>query len=752
MHRVAPEPIFRFEAFEFDVHTHELRKHGVRIRLAHKPFQALHLLLENAGTVVRREQLRDQLWEEDAYGDFEDSLNHVIKRLRDALLDAADSPKFIETIPGSGYRFVAPVELVQAPREQSAPLLSSLRPARNWLIAGACVALVIVFTAVIFRAGQSNEPVAPRYKLTQLTRDAGLTFQPTLCGDGEVLAFASDRAPEGNLDIWLNRVAGRDEPRRLTNHEADDYQPSFAPDGTTIAFRSDRGDGGVYVVPALGGPERLVAKGGRNPKFSPDGKQIAFWVGGGGQFYPRRLYVVDAAGGPPRQLAEDFDYARHPIWSPDGRHLVFVGIPRYRNRTFRGDHPDLRWWIVPVAGGPPKETGILAALKEHRLDWRFFVEGRRMADPRWNAEGPQLWLPETNNIVFSAQSGDSVNLWRIPISAESGTPAGAPVQLTAGAGSEVTPMIDGQGRTIFSTFGVNADIWSLPIDPEQGLPLGNLERLTHDTSINYSPSISADGNKVVFLSDRPGNSDLWIKDMESGKESPLTATEQDESRGLISADGSKVAYALDGKIYIVPAEGGASKEVLSDCGKPCNVFTLSPNGETVLYYWDRPVRYALLDLRTGEKTEVLQTPESASEIPYGVRLSPDTKWLSFFAPLSPDQFSILVAPLEQGANKGVPGWTEVSEGSGLYFTPSWSPQGRLLYFVSRENGLAILARPLDATTKRPTGPVREVYRFPQSRYSLPFNTGQMGLWFGGNRVVFTLQEITGSIWMAEPQS
>ena len=91
-------------------------------------------------------------------------------------------------------------------------------------------------------------------KLTQLTTDTGLTFEPAISPDGKLISYASDRSGEGTLDIWVQQIP-RGEPIRVAHHEADDHEPSFSPDGKSIVFRSERLGGGIYVVSALGGAD-----------------------------------------------------------------------------------------------------------------------------------------------------------------------------------------------------------------------------------------------------------------------------------------------------------------------------------------------------------------------------------------------------------------------------------------------------------------------------------------------------------------
>jgi DNA-binding winged helix-turn-helix (wHTH) protein len=101
--------VFRFGTFEADVRAGELRKQGLRIKLQEQPFQVLTVLLRSSGEVVTREELRSQNWPADTFVDFDNSLNTAINKLREALGDSADSPRFIETLPRRGYRFIAPV-------------------------------------------------------------------------------------------------------------------------------------------------------------------------------------------------------------------------------------------------------------------------------------------------------------------------------------------------------------------------------------------------------------------------------------------------------------------------------------------------------------------------------------------------------------------------------------------------------------------------------------------------------------------
>src|SRR5712691_12915740 len=114
----APAPaarVLRFDTFELDLRAGELRKRGVKLHLQGQPVQLLAILLQSAGNLVTREELRSQLWPADTFVDFDHSLHNAIGRIREVLGDSAEMPRYIETLPRRGYRFIAPVEEVQEP-------------------------------------------------------------------------------------------------------------------------------------------------------------------------------------------------------------------------------------------------------------------------------------------------------------------------------------------------------------------------------------------------------------------------------------------------------------------------------------------------------------------------------------------------------------------------------------------------------------------------------------------------------------
>jgi DNA-binding winged helix-turn-helix (wHTH) protein len=146
--------VFRFGVFELDTQSRELRRHGLKIRLPDQSFQILHLLLSHPGEVVTRDDLRRQLWTSETFVDFDLGLNSAIRKLREALEDSADNPRFVETLPRRGYRFIASLKPAIDPPIQkpvaSVVALSNSRFGRRWIAGAVAVALTVAAAAFVY--------------------------------------------------------------------------------------------------------------------------------------------------------------------------------------------------------------------------------------------------------------------------------------------------------------------------------------------------------------------------------------------------------------------------------------------------------------------------------------------------------------------------------------------------------------------------------------------------------------------------
>ena len=616
----------------------------------------------------------------------------------------------------------------------SAKLHVAQRRARlsRWLVPS-LVLVVMAVGAGIWWQLRPPEP-APVPVLTRLTSDAGLTTDPALSPDGKLLAYASDRSGEGNLDIYVKQVGGG-EPIRLTRDPADDYQPAFSPDGTQIAFGSEREGGGIYVVSALGGPARRIAQRGQRPQFSPDGNWIAYQVGGifWGTRGDCKIYVIPSGGGEPRQLQTDFAAALGPVWAPDGRHLLFLG--NRDEKLSREGEEGVDWWVAALDSGPAFKTGVIEATRNAGLvgpDQNY----------RWTLPAP-AWEPRGDALVFSARSGDSTNLWRFGISPKTWKVTGSPQRLTGGPTLEEAPSVASATastvRLAFASSALNSDIWSLPLEGNHGKATGELKRLTQDTTADFHPALSPDGNKMAWISARSGSQEIWIRDLRTGEEFALTASRTDKYTPRFSPDGSRVSFsAHEGKnwtIYIIPATGGTPEKVCEDCGE-ANAW--SADGRSI--FGNRLEGQSwVVDVSSRRKRDLLATRQWTA--PVGV--SPDNRWISFVA------FTrIYMAPFRDENPIEEDAWIPVADH--VMYPWTWSPDGNLLYnFSNRDGFTCIWGQRVDVATKRPVGEPFAVFHSHNARIRLSNQVTGSTLAVGGDKMLFNMTEHTGNIWMAE---
>ncbi len=515
------------------------------MNLQEQPFRLLMLLLERPGEVVTRQELQGKLWGE-TYVDFEEGLNTAVRKLRDALSDSPGSPRFIETVPRRGYRFIAPLQATEAGPDEARE--SSLRPStwRFWF--AGCAAVLAgagAFAWVRFR-----EPAV--WNLTppiQLTRDSGLTTDPAISRDGKLLAYASDRAGAGNLDIWVQRTSGG-EARRLTDDPADDREPDISPDGSQVVFRSDRDGGGIYSVGILGGHPRLILKDGYLPRFSPDGSRIAYSLGAfGSGGFGGRLHVFSLATGATKILTPDLVAAGPAAWSPDGRLLVFAASKNYVLRP-----TDL--WMCSAEGGPATRISTLPILEDAALFGQITPVS-------------VAWFGK--NLIVSAKRGDSSNLWVSTISSESRQLTGALTRITLGSGNEALPSVSADGKLIFASHLHSIGIWEAT--PGKNATTASMGRLTEDRALNYRPSVSADGSKLAYVSNRSGTFEAWVRDLATGREAVVAPEPKPQIAAAISRDGRNIAFSDGNAVYVAPVSGGAPRLLCEGCGRPDATWT-----------------------------------------------------------------------------------------------------------------------------------------------------------------------------------
>ncbi len=309
---------FRFGVFEVDLEGGELRKSGLKVPIQDQPFQVLTLLLARPGKVVTREEVREKLWPGDTFVEFDRSLNTAVAKLREALGDSADNPRFVETIPRRGYRFLAPVQrLGETVQVELAPgvggsTTTSWYSGRSAGISVLAGALAVAVGFIVWQRLEAPQvaPDLPLRKWVLAPTNSLNIGSPVISPSGRSIAYSTGNpggpGPLGasNRRLWVWQL-DQNEPRELASLGAGQalarFCPFFwSPGDDFIAFTSGRE---LRKVAVQGGNVTLLCQipegffnGGA---WAPDGNSIVFTTKP-----PNRLYEVSAQGGNPRPLIE----------------------------------------------------------------------------------------------------------------------------------------------------------------------------------------------------------------------------------------------------------------------------------------------------------------------------------------------------------------------------------------------------------------------------------------------------------------
>ncbi len=349
-----------------------------------------------------------------------------------------------------------------------------------------------VFAAAAAILWFSRSTAVPLPLPARLTFDAGVATWPAISSDGRLVVFASDRDGGTNLDLYIQRV-GDTTATRLTQTPEDESQPDFSPDGGTIAYRSEKDGGGIWTIPVTGGEAKLLVPGGQNPRYSPDGKWIAFWMPG------RNAFVIASSGGPTRRVGADLADGSFPVWSPDGQSLMM-------------GH---RGFVAPASGDA----------RAHETDFHF--------------QGDDLnWIPA--GLVYSQRSGWTRNIYlRSFVAGARAT--GTPSPLTNG--TEIVDHVRASiaGRIVFAGGTERFNFWRLPVDTDSARPTGGLSRITDGFQSvqfqkNPAPShTSPNGRWTYSFSCRGGRCSIQASPVAPNGGAPVTVYDGDTPRLSVAA-------------------------------------------------------------------------------------------------------------------------------------------------------------------------------------------------------------------------
>lgn len=634
--------------------------------------------------------------------------------------------------------------------DDDASRVASTSARTQWtrLLAGAAVvASIAAVVAVLATRGAPRAPATtsgPGPQFTRVTADAAFSTEPAISRDGTMVVYASGRDGMGQLDLWLQRTSGG-QPIRLTNDAADDRQPDFSPDGSLIAFRSDRANDGVYVMPALGGDARLIAEGGRRPRFSPDGARIAFWTGpwlAGADALARgySVFVVPANGGQPMRIADGFWTARDPVWAPDGQSLLFFG------RKTGDDSLSGRfdWWWAPLDGREPVPTGAYPIMARHGVS--AAIDAEPVAGVRQESL-PATWTQA--GVLFSAALGDSVSLWRLSVSSNTGQADETSLErLTSNAGLAQLPSADDTGRIAFQSSSEGYVSLTLPLDPNAGRVTGPIVRQTYwGSQATGRNSLDHAGRLLAYVRTGGGENEIWVKDLETGQERHLVTAPSVALNPVISPDGARVAYSVPDSTrvtgYVVPTSGGTAREICR-----CVLQGWFSDNRRILAL-DGPGgsrRVRAIHVVDGTEADLVTHPTNNVG---RADISPDGRWLAF----NSDR-QTWIAPVRPGNPPGDHEWISIRKAT----TPDtaerpcgWSPDSRLLYLLLERDGFRDLyAQRIDQARGTPVGEPFIVQHLhdPTRRWgSTPFGNAIVS-----NAFVFTQVEMTGNIWLIDPST
>lgn len=615
----------------------------------------------------------------------------------------------------------------------------------KWAMLALVAGIVVAGVDFGIRLMQSHNVHETSAVLTRLTTDSGLTTDGAISSDGKLVAFASDRAGAGNLDIWVKQIGSGGPPVRLTADAADDYDPTFSPDGTRIAFRSERSGGGIYEIPTFGGEPRLFVFQGRHPRFSPNGQFLMYWTGMGSRGTPSghnpQLFVQSILGGSPVQVgASCSEIDSTAVWSPDSQRVLFEGLC----------HAQRAVWIFSINGNslqPSKE------LYEYLSSNSFLVFASGVEHPAFVFHD---WLGQPSRLLLSGFIGgavsiaDAVSIASVPISEDGMRVTGERKNLTFGTEPEYRASeASSSGRVVLSSVRTSSQVWSLPID-EAGKTMGEPAQLTVE-AWSGAPSLSRDGEMLAYQSRRGEGWEIYSMRVRSGKQISVAAGAGRTYEQIINWTGTSIVYVLGQEprfsLWQVASSGGLPQKLLDQFFYPTD---WSPDSRFLIGLADRPNRgqIKILDLQTRTETTVLA--DSRREL-YQAHLSSDGNWMTFNAILG-SHSQLYVAPFRR-ALVSQSEWIPITDGSAWDDKPHFSRRDKLLFFTSDRDGYrCIWAQPL-RPNMRPFGKAFPVYHFHQSRLSIGnLGVGTLELAVGPKALMFNQQEFTGNLWLLDPNN
>ena len=716
-----PSSMIRFGSFELDAVAAELRKNGMLIKLQPQPLKVLFLLIQHAGQVVTREEIQQCLWSDSTFVDFERGINFSINQIRGALADNADKPRYIETLPRRGYRFIAELKQEGSAKEvpsahapvaanypaaaggngaNASPVPVSFVPAltrvvvttgwSRWRLILAGVTAAIGFLAfagfTAYRAVFRSPRISfEKLQISKLT-DSGGAVDVAMSPDGRYVVYAM-RAAEGS-SLRLREVDTRGDVEILPPENVYFHGLTFSPDGKYIYFvdtpKDSEGLNSLFTMPVLGGPPHLLGKYADTPvSFSPNGKEFTYTQG----LADRNILEVrtaNADGTGDRLLASIIDgtadFQPGPAWSPNGQ---IIAVPVML------EGKKVRWVLaaVSVTDGSvrelysyPHEIGravwlpegdaILMTMRDKtgrgQLWAISYPRGKavRLTNDIENYQHNIDVTRDGKNVVAIATTLAS-NVWMVP-----GADASRGRQITSNAAplTQVTALPPGK----VLAGSADGEMWLMKTDGSERTPFTTARNA-------YSPARC--GGSVVFNSFHDDT--IHLMHVDADGLNPTRLLQGDVGPPTCSTDGRFIFFPSKIKPYVilrVSSGGGDPMEIAKSPGyEILGRVAVSPDGKFLAYAYDEALpaigaKLAVIPISGGAPLHTLKVPSDVADL----RWSPDGQRLQYL--LTRSEATNL---WEQSLLGGEPQqFTKFT--SGRIFDFDWSPDGKQLLLVRGE--------------------------------------------------------------------
>lgn len=606
-------------------------------------------------------------------------------------------------------------------------VMTALAPPKRfsrWQVAS--IAALVVLLAVLATLLTRHSVGSRITGLYELTSDTGLSDNPSLSRDGKLIAYVSDRGQPENMDVFVQQLPNG-KVKRITLDPALESDPTLAPDGSSVAYRSERKGGGIYLSrvdfsQTGGGEEHLLVPGGRNPRFSPDGQAIAYWIGDTDEALPSGELYVRPLNGPPTRLAPDFKDARLPVFSSDGRFVLFSGC-----RTAHRPMPACSdWWVTSLDGKVVKNTGAVDLMLKQQIQ-------------PWGVGG---WYAD--RVLFTARKGFTPSLWEIRVPESELRAVGKPEQLTSGDLRENGPSL-ADDRTLAFEHLVSS-LHVSRIDGASHPRTAVASMVTTDAALDLCPFISHNGHWLTFVRGSAITWSPWVKDLETGVEWQFPLSAKGLYSPIVDDAGDTVAFEAQENsrpAIFVATRGQSERKLCSDCSNPMGWFE---DGKTFFFRAGGSSSIRLMDVKTGVAREVV--PANGAVLSQA-NWSPENEYL-LFTETRPGGGKRVFAVHLAGVGRSVIGKkipvTDVDEGSDH---ARWSGDGKTIFYISTRDGFkCIWAQAFDPRTGTVKGPAFAVAHYHNPGASIGIVVPRsFNLSVAGDSIFFDLGEYTSSIWV-----